>query len=73
MKNIYDLLYEESIILYKNLSDKQIEEFRTRLKESWSSAVSTALRNRRGYDDSLVSYKTEEERLKLFNKFLSKF
>jgi len=73
MKNLYDLLYEESVILYKNLSDEQVEEFRRKLKESWSSATSIKLRNQRGYDDSLVSYKTEEERLKLFNKFLSKF
>ena len=70
---LYDNLYEESVILHKNLSNEQIKNFRDRLHRSWSSLESVSLRQKRGYDDSLISYKTEEERVTLFNKFLSRF
>jgi hypothetical protein len=72
-KMLYDNLYEESVILHKNLSNEQIKNFRDRLHRSWSSLESVSLRQKRGYDDSLISYKTEEERVTLFNKFLSRF
>lgn len=66
-------LYEESVILHKNLTPLEINEFRQKLHRAWNSDQSKSLRNRRGYNDTLVSYKTEEERLQLFYQFLRKF
>ncbi len=72
LKKMYDNLYEESVILHKNLTTDEINEFRNKLQRSWLSKDSVALRTRRGYDDTRVKYETEEERSNLFDRFLTR-
>jgi len=69
----YNSLYEESVILHKNITSEEINKFRERLHRSWNSEASISLRKRRGYDDFRVSYQSENERIKLFDSFLKKF
>lgn len=69
----YNSLYEESVILHKNITSEEINKFREKLHRSWNSEASISLRKRRGYDDSRVSYQSENERIKLFDSFLKKF
>ena len=66
-------LYEESIFLHKNLSPSDVLEFRQRLHRSWNNDQLKSLRTRRGYNDTFVSYKNEDERMQLFHNFLRKF
>lgn len=70
---VYNNLFEDSLVIHKNLSNDQILDFRTRFHKAWKTDISKALRSRRGYDDSKVNYNSEEERIKVFNKFLEKF
>ena len=69
----YNSLYEESVILHKNITPEEVKMFRERLHKSWNSEASINLRMRRGYDDSRVSFQSENERIKLFDSFLKKF
>lgn len=71
--SVYNALYEDSLIIHKNLTAEQVVDFRNRFQRAWKTDASKTLRSRRGYDDSRVIYSSEEERIKVFNKFLEKF
>jgi hypothetical protein len=72
-KDLYNSLYEDSFILHKNLTSQQIIDFRNRFHKSWKSDSSKKLRARRGYDDNLVSYESEEDRVMLYDKFIERY
>ena len=71
-KKIYNTLYEDSIIVYKNLTPEKVIDFQNRIHKAWNFETTKNFRNRRGYDDSLVYYSNEHEKHLLLDKFVNK-